>query len=335
MLAACSMKQEFGEDITVRDYGTNEKPSAQVVEKMVNKDDKATKKARKDRPDRHAIDKTRNALDDMGYAVGDKLGELFGSSKSWEPKLVEFHSMKITSKATQRHGDVSITLSPMNKSPVNAKDKSTPRHGVSYLTELGDDVGYEDAMDEFGIVFAEFKINNRSGQAIRPDKKTLMVVSFQGKNDGIVDIKSLYQATNPNLAPTLRPLLNRNQFRQRDKRGFKGEFFQPHSKAKVVVGMLAPSYWDNERDEYGVYHQTEHYEYFSSKKYKKPMQIAVYGMPVKFNSAGRVSKRADFVWKLHHQVVVWEALVKKYNILTSILAKEPPKLIKYKETIVY
>ena len=104
MFSGCAMKQDLGQGISVRDYAAGEKPSAEVVKSIVSKDEKNAKAKRKDRPERHALDKTRNALDDMGYAVGDKIHELFGSAggSDWQPKLIEFHYMKLIGKATQK-----------------------------------------------------------------------------------------------------------------------------------------------------------------------------------------------------------------------------------------
>jgi len=322
LLASCTVKQDMGEGIGLNDYFNNEKPSDKATKKKLAEDRKAELESRKNRTNRHGIDAARNKLEELGDAVGDKFNELTGSDKDWQPKLMEFHSMKIVSKRTQKHGAVSVTLHPLSRAPIDVRSKSKPRHGLSYRTQAGTKFNYQTALRQ-GMVLAKFTIKNASNEVLRPDLKTRMIVTFQGKDEGVFNFNAHVSG---GYAEGTRSLTKPEDL------GFDGEYFPPQTDKDVVVGLTAP-----EEVKYVTRNEMQFAEgvpqYFSSKQYKSPVQIALYGMPVQVNAAGVVVKRANFKWTLYHRIDVWNALVKKHNVFTAMFAKSTPKLISYKETI--
>jgi len=322
LLASCAMQQNMGEEISIHDYLNNERPSDQSKKEAMARDKAAVKAERANRTHRHGIDAVRNKLEDIGYSVSDKFRELTGSEKDWEPKLMEFHSMKIMSKKTQRHGSVSITLHPLSRAPIDLKNKLAPRNAVSYTTRRGTLIGYQTALRQ-GMVLAKFSIKNATNDVLRPDLKTRMVITFEGKDKGV---RNFNAHVSGNYAS------GTTAINKPETLGFDGEYFPPKTNKDVVVGMIAPKTYERvERN--GAYHIDHTWHYFSSNLYSAPLQISLYGMPVKVNDAGIVVKRANFTWTLHHRIDVWNALVKKHNLFTAMFAKEKSKLVSYKETI--
>jgi|GEM_PF-3084317 len=337
MFSGCAMKQDLGQGISVRDYAAGEKPSAEVVKSIVSKDEKNAKAKRKDRPERHVVDKTRNALDDMGYAVGDKLHELFGSTGGfeWEAKLIDFHYMKLVSRATQKKGDVSIRLHELENAPINRKDKSAKRHFVTYVSKTGSQFTSRIALKDHGLVLTRFDIRNGTNNVLRPDTSTLMVVTFEGRDGGTVDVERFFGDLTSPANYVVGNVVNRGRYIARNNEVFKGKSFTPRSTTKIWIGLPTGSHYERVSIEGGGYENQEVFDDFASKMKHSPLKISLYGMPVKVNGAGVVTKRANFTWKFVHKIDVWEGLVKKHNLVTALFDKKAPKLVKYKETINY
>ncbi|MBL4760229.1 MAG: hypothetical protein JKY80_05165 [Mariprofundaceae bacterium] len=332
------MKQDLGQGISVRDYAAGEKPSAEVIKSLVLKDEKKNKAKRKaDQTDRHVVDKTRNALDDMGYAVGDKFHEMFGSAggSDWEAKLIEFHYMKLISRATQKKGDVSIRLHELEGTPISHKDKSAKRHFVTYVSNAGRQFTSAMGLKDYGLVLTQFDIKNGSSNVLRSDDNTLMVVSFEDADGGTVDIKRFFGDLTSPVNYIVGNVVHRDRYIARHNEVFKDALFTPKSTTKVWVGLPTASHYERVSIEGGGYENQEVFDDFASKRKHSPLKISLYGMPVKVNAAGNITKRANFSWKFAHKIDIWEGLVKKHNLVTAIFDKEEPKLVKYKETVTY
>jgi len=334
IFSGCAINQDFGQGISVRDYPAGEKPSAEVVALTVSKDAKKKKADRKaEQMHRHGIDETRNKLDDIGYAIGDKFTAIMdstGSGSPWEPKLIAFHYMKLVSRATQKKGDVSIRLHELEGTPIKHKDKSAKRHFVTYVDKDGQQFTSDMALKDYGLVLTQFDIRNRANTVLRPDENTMMVMTFEDQDGGTVDIKRFFRDLMSPANYIVGNVVHRNKYIK--KTAFKEQAFLPKSLTKVWVGLPTGSHYERVSLENGGYQNQEIFDNFSSKTKHSPLKISLYGMPVKVNSAGVITKRANFTWKFAHKVDVWEGVVKKYNIATALLAKEAPKLIKYRKT---
>ncbi|PCI43777.1 MAG: hypothetical protein COB41_06315 [Proteobacteria bacterium] len=338
IFSGCVMKQDLGQGISVRDYAAGEKPSAEVIKSIVSKDAKKTKAKRKaDQTDRHVVDKTRNALDDMGYAVGDKLHDLFGSTggSEWEAKLIDFHYMKLVSRATQKKGDVSIRLHELEGTPIKHKDKSAKRHFVTYVSKTGSQFTSRIALKDHGVVLTRFDIKNGTNNVLRPDAGTLMVVSFEGRDGGTVDIERFFGDLTSPVNYIVGNVVNRSRYIAQNNEVFKGKTFTPKATTKVWIGLPTGNHYERVSIEGGGYENQEVFDDFASKMKHSPLKISLYGMPVKVNAAGNITKRANFTWRFEHKIDVWEGLVKKHNLVTALFDKEAPKLVKYKATVSY
>jgi len=334
LFSGCAMQQDFGQVFSVYDYPAGEKPSAEVVAQTVSKDAAKKKTERKtEQTHRHAIDETRNALDDIGYAVGDKFTKFMDSTSStgWEAKLIGFHYMKLASRATQKKGNISIRLHELEGTPIKHKDKSAKRHFVTYVDKkTGQQFPSDIALNDHGVVLTQFDITNRTNSVLRPDENTMMVVTFAGQDGGTVDIKRFFGDLMSPVNYVVGNVVHRNRYIKDTV--FNDAAILPRRTTKIWVGLPVASHYERVSVENGGYENQEVFENFASKANHSPLKISLYGMPVRVNGAGVVTKRANFTWKFVHKVDVWEGVVKKYNIATALFAKEAPKLVKYKKT---
>jgi len=229
----------------------------------------------------------------------------------------EIHYMTLQGKATKSADNLEIHLASFNQ--IWDSPKGAPR--IDDFMFAGEKIhgrylNGKELASSYGVLKLSFSINNKGNQVIEMDEKTKVVIEYNGRKLGAYNANAYFNVVNSMSAGTMSSFnrINGAMYPNPTETPFEGLSIYPNIRSEYTLGFNAPSrqegnhiYWTHPYDEHK----------------QKPVIIHLYGVPVKVNSSGNVTKRANFTWSLYHAKAIAEYRKEKKDFLSGFL--QPPK----------
>jgi hypothetical protein len=230
------------------------------------------------------------------------------------------HYFQLEGKQEKKAGDLTIVLGGVQPSWSGKNFPPTPYYLYPSLKRSNGFRSHRDIVSHYGVACLNFYLTNNGGQVIEMDDHAKVVVEFKGKRLGAYDADS-YLGTVERMSSASMEMANIGgaMFPHPSDLAFQGMTLYPDSKEHYLLGFNAPSKERGDR----IY-----WTFPLDSSLKSPLIIRLYSIPVKVDASGKVTKRANFTWKLYHAVAVGEFEKKKQNAFASFLKPSPAKFVK-------